>query len=72
MLLPVLLSAIKLAVTAFVCLFAAFLVWLVRTVLIAPLCDPLGNLPGPEGSMLTSHLNQVSESVSSYIPDYFF
>jgi hypothetical protein len=42
-------------------LLARAVVWIVKTLVWAPLFDPLKKLVGPEGSRLQSHLRDVLE-----------
>jgi hypothetical protein len=40
------------------------LAWLVNLFVIAPLSDPLKNLPGPDGTTFQSHFTDIMEYVS--------
>lgn len=61
-LLPVLLKAIAVLISL---LLARGVVWLVNLLCIAPLLDPLKNLPGPDASYFQNHFVEVMEYVSS-------
>lgn len=53
--------ALKAIGVCFLLLLMKGLGWLLSTMIIAPFFDPLGNLPGPEGRLLQSHLPEAMD-----------
>jgi hypothetical protein len=59
-------SLVKACFVVFLLLLARGLAWLFNLFVIAPLSDPLRNLPGPEASALDTHLDHVMKRVNAY------
>jgi hypothetical protein len=55
--------AVKVSIISLLLLLARGIFWLVNMLLVAPLFDPLQNLPGPEGAALQNHFKEVMEYV---------
>lgn len=67
---PILVTAlaavIKVSLISLLLLLARGILWMVNMLLVAPLFDPLQNLPGPEGAALQNHFSEVMECVSIF------
>jgi len=63
--LPLVVQAVpQICLTAVVTLILHVLYSLFKLLVLRPLIDPLRHLPGPQGAMLQSHLQQVMKYVS--------
>jgi len=60
---PVVQVAVQICVTAVVTLILHVFYSLFKLLVLHPLVDPLQHLPGPQGSFLQTHLQQVMEYV---------
>ena len=56
----------KVAAVSLLLLLARGFVWLFNILLIMPLFDPLKNIPGPGGSALQNHFQEVMEYVTIF------
>jgi hypothetical protein len=56
----------KACFVVFLLLLVRGLAWLFNLFIIAPLSDPLRNMPGPEASALDTHLGHVMKRVNVY------
>ena len=57
-------AALQISLTAVVTLILHVLYSLFKLLVLRPLIDPLRHLPGPQGSMFETHLQQVMKYVS--------
>jgi len=69
---PIVQTALQICLTAVITLILHVLYSLFKLLVLRPLVDPLRHLPGPQGSMFHSHLQQVMKCVShlSLVPTY--
>ena len=63
--LPLLLFKVALVAIVTLALRSGF--WIVNTVLIKPLSDPLRHIPGPDGAPFQTHLREVMEYALSIL-----
>ncbi|KAF9456799.1 cytochrome P450 [Collybia nuda] len=56
---------IKVSLISLLLLLARGILWLFNLLLVAPLFDPLQNLPGPEGAALQNHFSEVMDPQKS-------
>jgi hypothetical protein len=61
---PIVQATLQICLTAVITLLLHLMYSLFKLLVLHPLVDPLRHLPGPEGSMLQSHLQQVMKYVA--------